>query len=217
MKMRVIIMTLGLLTFIMPASDTQAQTWLGAGFGIAPNPLGLTPQQQSQVQEIVSKWQAELTPIWSALQAKGVELQALMGNPNAEPSAVETKTKEYSDLQAEVQRKSLELRNSIRDILSDEQKTIYNQMDSGYGWGRGPCGLGLGAAWGGGFGRGRGFGRGGGRGRGAGWGQGYGYGVGLGYGPPAGPGSYGPRRGRGPCGMGLGRTGFAPWMGRRPW
>ena len=203
MKMRRISMAFGLLIFVSMTATISAQTGQAVGAGTIPNPLGVTAEQQLQIQDIVLKLQNELLLLSSSLWTKSVELQSLTANPNAEPSAVESKRKEVSDLQAEVQRKSLEGRNAIRSILTEEQKALFDQIGLGYGWGRGPCGLGLGAAWSIGFGGGRGFGR----GRGLGWDPAAVYGSGLGVGG-AGTGFYGPRWGRGPCGMGLGRIGW---------
>ena len=213
MKMRQTCMVLGLLSFLTMAVNLRAQTRQAVWPSMALNPLGLSAEQQSQIQELVMKLQNESLHLWTSLQAKSLELMSLIRNPNADPSSIESKRKEVSDSQAEMQRRSLETRNAIRSILTEEQKALFDQMGLGYGWGRGPCGLGLGAAWG--YGGGRGFGRGG-WGRGLGWNQGAYYGPGPGAGT-AGWGLYGPRWGRGPCGMGLGKTGGSPWMGRWPW
>ncbi len=213
MNMRRTLAALGLLSILALPANLGAQAEQVAWPGPAPNPLGLSAAQQSQIQELMRKLQNECIPIWTKLQAKNMELMSLLRSPNADPSAAESKRKEISDLQAELQRNSLEARNAVRGLLTDEQKTLFDQMGLGYGWGRGPCGLGLGPAWG--YGGGRGFGRGG-RGRGSGSYQESYSGLGPGA-AAAGWGLYGPRWGRGPCGMGLGRTGGSPWMGRWPW
>jgi Spy/CpxP family protein refolding chaperone len=213
MKIRLTFTVVGLLSVLALSASLSAQTGQAVWPGAALSPLGLSPEQQGRIQDIVQNLQAESLPLWTDLQTKSGELMNLLRNPNADPSIIETKQKEVSDLQAEIQRKSLEARNAIRSILTDQQKTLFDQAGLGYGWGRGPCGLGLGAAWGG----GRGFARGGG-----GWGRGFSPNPGAIYGPGPGMGTtgwglYGPLLGRGPCGMGLGRAGWASPAGRWPW
>jgi Spy/CpxP family protein refolding chaperone len=209
MSKRTIVFGIALAVSGLLAGNTSGQPF-GWGYQTAwgPNYLGLTEEQMNQIQEINTKWQNELLPLWTQLQEKMTELQNLMFSTSPDPTVVEEKTKEMGALQAQIQRKSIEKRNAIRGVLNDEQKILYDQTGMGSGWGRGPCGLGLGVMWGRGYGRGRG--RGFGRAGGFGWTQnpqmpGLGYGIGAGF--------VGSGWGRGPCGMGLGRTGW----GRRRW
>ncbi len=206
MKARTIVACLVFLAIAGMAGNLEAQPvganpWAGAQ---APNYWGLTAEQTSQIQDIVNQWQEEMQPLWSSLQAKNVELQSLMWEATPDRSGVETLAKEIGEIQAQIQGKSLERRNAIRGVLTEEQQTLFDQQGLGAGWGGGPCGLGLGLGWNGGFGRGRSFY--GGRGRG--WSMG----------TP--PGAYGGAfcgRGRGPCGMGLAAGPMGPWMGRWRW
>ncbi len=231
MKKRFVVTILGLLILTALSaigsaqtdSSTQTTQPMGPWAWTGVNPLGLSADQMTAVQQIVTRWQTELTPIWTEMQTKSMELQSLMMDPNADPTAVSAKTKEIGNLQAEMQEKSLEKQKAVRDVLSDEQKAIYDQQGLGFGWGRGPCGMGLGAGWSGGYGRGgRGFGRGGGwgaRGMAApGFGRGMGYPMAPNMGAGTGMTGYpGAGWGRGPCGMGLGRTQMWTGMGRRRW
>jgi hypothetical protein len=238
MKKRFVVTALGLLILTAgPATGwTQTSSPTGMTSPVRPtgaNPLGLSVDQMVQIQQLITQWQADLIPIWTELQTKITERERMMMDPSTNPSAVSAKTKEIGNLQAEIQEKSLEKQKAVRDVLSEEQKAIYDQQGLGSGWGSGPCGmgLGLGYGWAGGFGLGRGgrgFGRGGGwgaRGMAApGFGRGMGTipgmgaamssGMGLGMGMTGYPGA---GWGRGPCGMGLGRTPMWNGMGRRRW
>jgi len=173
----------GFLVAAMMTTSISAQPYWGDWWAAAANPLGLTTEQMNQIQDLVGEWQQELLPVWSNLQAKNLELQWLMLNTKADPAEVEARTREVGDLQAKMQRKLLERRAAIRDVLTEEQQSQYDVEGMGYGFGRGPCGFGLGPGWGRGFGRGRG----------PGWGA---------------RAQWGPGWGRGPCGMGLGRAGW---------
>jgi hypothetical protein len=225
MKIRVAAVALGLMMAVVwpatgwaqgdppestqPATPWDALPWVGA------NPLGLTADQLAEVQQIVTEWQAELTPIWTDLQARSLEVERLMMDPASEPAAVAAKIRGIGELQAVIQQKTLERRNAVRSALNGDQRAVFDRQSLGYGRGRGPCGMGLGAGWfGGGWGRGGAMGPGYGRGRGMGLGAAWtgGFGGGRGRGWAMGPG-YG--WGRGPCGMGLGR-GRGLWAGRWP-
>jgi Spy/CpxP family protein refolding chaperone len=153
----------------------------------AANPLGLTSEQMSQIQDIFSEWQEELLPIGSTWQTKNRELQRLLRDPKADPAMIEQKTREVGDLQVEIQRKLLERRVTIRDVLTDEQKSQFAGWSMGYGFGRRTWGLGMGRGRGGAFG----------------WRRGPGWGASS----PYRLGSYRLGFGQGPCGMGLGRAG----------
>lgn len=214
--------SLVLLVVVASAGNVRAQPGWSNPWAQTPNTWGLTTEQTNQIQEIVSRWQNEMQPLWTSLQAKNGELQSLLWEANPDRSAVETIAKEIGDLQAQIQGKSVERRNAIRGVLTEEQKNLFDQQGLGAGWGGGPCGLGLGLGWSGGFGRGRGFYE----GRGRGWSMGeapggayggafYG-GRGRGRSMGGGPGAfYG--RGRGPCGMGMTTGPMGPGMGCWRW
>ena len=223
MRIRVTAVALGLMIAVAwptggwaqgdPSESTQPATPWGPFPWVGANPLGLTADQVTGIQQIVTRWQAELTPIWTDLQAVNLEVERLMMDPASEPAEVATKMRGIGELQAVLQQKALERRNAVRSALTDEQRAVFDRQGLGYGQGLGPCGMGLGAGWfGGGWGRGGAIGPGYGRGRGMGRGAARtgGFGGGWGRGRAMGPG-YG--WGRGPCGMGLGR-GRGLWMGR---
>lgn len=206
--------TLLILLLAHAVSSASAQTATSGAPGAVPGPLGLTPEQQHQIQEVVAKLQAELLPLWANLRVKLMELQSLTTG-KADASTLESKRKETIDLQSEISRRSLEARQAIRNLLTDEQKLLFDRMGLGYGWGLGPCGLGLGPAWNWSGGRGRGFGRGGGWAAGQGWDPSAWSGA---VQNPVGTVPYGLGWGRGPCGMGLGRMNRqSSGSGRWPW
>jgi Spy/CpxP family protein refolding chaperone len=189
-------------------AQTADNSWWGFGPG-AMNPLGLTAEQMTQIQNLTNKWLQEMQPIWNDLQKKNLELDQLMWSVDPDSAAVEAKSKEIGNLQAEIRKKSVERQKAVRELLTEEQKTAFDQYGLGAGWGIGPCGLGLGR----GMGRGGGFGRG--RGRG-GWGGRFNGAPGIGWGLTGSPGSAWGFYGRGPCGMGYGRSSMGNW-GRRRW
>jgi len=178
-----VLLAWGIMISFASAQPNRGGDW----WGITDNPLGLTAEQMDQIQDTVIEWQKVLLPLWSSVQTKNLELRRLMWDSTADPVMVEEKTREAGDLEARVQRKLSEREAVIREVLTEEQRAQYDVRGMGYGFGRGYSGLGFGRARGGGFGWRRGPGR--------------------GSRTPAGLGSSGSRWGRGPCGMGLGRSG----------
>ncbi len=208
--MRWIVVVFAMVTAVPVWAQPAGNPWWGFGQGV-PNPLGLTPDQMTQVQEIANKWQEELLPLWADLQRKNLELEQLMWTPDPNSDEVEAKAKEIGDLQAVVHKKTVERQKAVRGLLTSQQKVLYDQQGLVPGWGRGSGGLGLGRGNGG---RGGGYGR----GRG-GWGGRFG-GAGGVNGMQGGPGaaSWG-FYGRGPCGMGwgYGRSSMGNRGGQRRW
>ena len=165
MRTRVAAVALGLMIAVVwptagwargdPSESTQPATPWGPFPWVDANPLGLTADQVTGIQQIVTRWQAELTPIWTDLQAVNLEVERLMMDPASEPADVAAKMRGIGELQAVIQQKALERRNALRSALTDDQRAVFDRQGLGYGQGYGPCGMGLGAGW---FGGGRGRG-----------------------------------------------------------
>ncbi len=126
MKLRMTVECLVFLAVVAMAGNLGAQP-VGANpwaLAQAPNYWGLTAEQTSQIQGIVTKWQEEMQPLWASLQTKNIELQSLMWQATPDRSAVETLAREVGEIQAQIQGKSLERRNAIRGVLTAEQQTL---------------------------------------------------------------------------------------------
>lgn len=159
-----------------------------------PNLLNLAQEQINKLNEIQTKFQSENAALLNSLNQKNLELQNLTIVQPLDQTAINFKIDEISKIQAELQKKVLAYTENVRNILTEQQKAIVNSNNLGYGWALSPYG-----------------------------GLPYGQGLGLGMAPGytgrflpgmqgMGYGGYygrnvlgGPRLGRGPCGMGLGR------------
>lgn len=173
----------------------NAGQYAGYGYQNAyyPQAPNLSQEQIIKINEIQMKFQTENLDLLNGLQRKNLELQNLLMVQPVDQAATNYKIEEINKLQAELQKKMLAQSEKMRNVLTDEQKALYGT--AGVSPGSPMYGMGVGVGVGmmrGGFGMGR-------RGRGmVGMSRGF-YGQGMvGWG------------GRGPCGMGLGRS---PGMG----
>jgi hypothetical protein len=189
--------------------------------------MNLTSDQIIKIRELTLKFQEEIMPMETELDNLYMQLDSLSYG-STDQTKFNAINKKITALEIELEKKHMAHENQIRDLLTEEQKVLFDQwggmglgletmggMDPAMGYGRGYAGYGrgFGRGYGRGFaGYGRGFGRGyTGYGRGyAGYGRGYaGYGRGYaGYG--RGYAGYGRGYGRG-WGGGMGRGYWCPW------
>ena len=74
MEIRPAFIVIVLLSILALSATLSAQTGQAVWPGAALSPLGLSPEQQSQIQDIVQKLQAESLPLWTDLQTKNGEI-----------------------------------------------------------------------------------------------------------------------------------------------
>jgi len=149
-------------------------------------PVNLTQDQIAKMNEIDTQYQTDYITLSNKLNLKYMELQNLqMVNP-PDYNAINHKIEEVAQLEAEVQKKSLEYDKKAMEVYTPEQRQMFNTAQVGAAGMVNPyyC-RGMGGA-----GRGMAYGR---------MGGGFG-GGGMYYGTNV---MGGVRRGRGPCGLGL--------------
>ncbi len=203
MSRRVFVLSLGVLFVFGLFRPAPAQTFVPRGQAVfTEEALGLTEEQFQKFQDLKLEEGKELIPLLSNARILELELIRLTNQMSPDLEKIRAKVGELDDLDIrimEIQEKFLKLR---RDILTEDQKRIYDLYGEAYGYGMGR-GFGRGGGWGGMMGPGRGLGR---------------LALGsssLGYGRSAAltpldrrNDSFGYGLGRGPCGRGLGRCGF---------
>jgi len=135
------------------------------------NGLDLTEEQINKIQEKRLDFQKEILELRTQLQGQYLALRSL--NLKGEPQEkIDDKISQIEKLSLELEQKYLAHRDQIRELLTDEQKAMFDR------WG----GLGLGFGRMDGMGSGLGYGRGIGRGFDRGWGRGWSRGPGMGMG-----------------------------------
>ena len=215
------VISLILFTFILLLADTSfAQGWgrgrgMGRGLGrgmmfnqdlagygfvdrdlyaIDSGILNLTQDQINRINEIDIHYQTEFITLSSNLDQKDLELDNLIRVTPPVRGEINKKIAEIKDLEADLQKKNIAYDNKLENILTDEQKVLWNKANVGYPEMNNPYYYRSRGGLGQGFGYGAGM-------------YGSGFGRGIRYG--AGNSAYTSGRmfyGRGPCGMGLGKN-----------
>ncbi len=237
MKKIALISCMAFISFLFISHGLYAQRYYRGGPGIEDDhyDLNLTREQMEKIDKLELELERELSPLISKLRSNYMELDELEAQGSYDPIKIKKILDMTNKLEDDIGNKEISHEKKIRDLLTPEQRIIF---DSYYGYGLNPNGRG-------GFGRGY-FGRGfrglrggnygyGGYGYGARMGRnysgrgagqmgrgyyGYGRGIvrgfgmnrgysGLGTGRLSSPGNYRYysrfRYGRGPCGTGLGK------------
>jgi Spy/CpxP family protein refolding chaperone len=157
---------------------------------------GLTAEQDQKINDLQTEYWKDMTDLRFQLEEKSINLNSLQAVDPVDMSKINNAIDEISAIQAKREKRRIQHYQSVKKLLTSEQKTYFDRYYGGYGYGRGrgwcrwsDVGRGRGLARCPGFGRGygRGLGYGQGQGYGRGYGRGLGYGQGQGYGRGMGP------------------------------
>ena len=106
----------------------------GWGPGRPGKASNLTPEQQTQFQELRRKFRQENAQLIGALVTKRLELQSLWTDAKADSKAILDREKELRDLQNQIRDKMIQLKLEARKFLTPEQIANWKP---GWGMGRG--------------------------------------------------------------------------------
>lgn len=141
----------------------------------SPYDLNLTEPQLIRIQEMRLEFQKETLNLRARFQTLYLELETLYLK-NADQETIDAKIAQMNKIDLDLEEHFQTHISEVREVLTDEQKILYDRFG---GLGLGPGGLGgLGAGMGRGFAAGRAAGLG--RGMGLGYGRGYGRGMRIG-------------------------------------
>ena len=141
---RIVIIGLSLILGlgIMAVAVMAQGPGFGRGFGIGPGygPPGnffanLTPEQSAKIQALQQGHLKEIAPLQQEFLAKRTELQGLWSNPNPDQAAITAKQKEIWDLRSELQEMTTNLRGQIREVLTPEQQSQFDNFGPRRGMG----------------------------------------------------------------------------------
>ncbi|MFC1565114.1 Spy/CpxP family protein refolding chaperone [candidate division KSB1 bacterium] len=158
-----------------------------------PGCLNLSQDQITKLDELFLEYNNSTVNILDDLSRRTLELENFLMQSTINKSAFSNLADEIIKLKANIQEKDVQHIDKVKNILNDTQKQLIENLNLGYQWS-----LSIYAAS---------------PGYNSGYGYGRGAGMGRGYSNMRGLGIYGrnimgsPRIGRGPCGLGLGRTG----------
>lgn len=123
--------------------------------------VDLTEEQLLQIGELRLAFQKELLPLRSQLRTGYMELDLLRAK-GEEPQKIDAKRAALTELEDEIEKKYVAHDQKIRELLTDEQKVLFDRWGGlGLGLGYGPRwgldrGLGRSDTWNRGYGRGMG-------------------------------------------------------------
>ena len=172
MKKITLISALLCVSFLFISHGLYAQRFYRDGSGIEDYyyELNLTQEQMEKIDKLELELEKELSPLISKLRSNYVVLDDLEAQRNPDPKKIDNVWEVIYRLEEDIRNKEILHEKKVRDLLTEEQKSIF---DSYYAYETDPYGRGA-------FGRGyfgRGFRRFGGGNYGYG---GYGYGAGIG-------------------------------------
>ena len=175
--------------------------------------MNLTEEQLAKIQELRLEFQQAILPMQSQIQTQYMKMRG-MYYQNTKQEDADAVYANIEKLEMELDQKFHAHQQQIRNILTNEQKVLFDQWGGlGFGAGLG-YGAGFGRGWRGNPGRGQGWGMG--MGRGGAWNRGYGRGMGPGRGMAwdKGPGM-GMYQGRGTGWNSMGRGFWCPRFQQR--
>ncbi len=137
----------GVILLGWAASSVAGPGWgrgMGPGKGVGMNPhaasyLGLTPEQNSQLQSMREAHLKEIAPLQEGLLSRKQELRLLWTSPNPDQGKITAKQKEIAELQAQLQALSTQHRLEARGILTPEQQQKLSAAGYGRAFGGGPA------------------------------------------------------------------------------
>jgi len=171
MKKIALISCMVFISFLFISHGLYAQRYYRGGPGIEDDhyDLNLTREQMEKIDKLELELERELSPLISKLRSNYMELDELEAQGGYDPTKIKKILDMTNKLEDDIENKEISHEKKIRDLLTQEQRIIF---DSYYGYGLDPndrSGFGRGY-----FGRGfRGF-----RGGNYGYGR-YGYGAGM--------------------------------------
>lgn len=109
---------------------TMAQKWTGprAPHTMLPN---LTDEQKSKIKDIMLNTRKAVQPIENQLREARAHLHTLMTADNIDMKTVNNQADKIGDLRTQIMKQRLASRQQIRELLTDEQKVIFDSRPLG--------------------------------------------------------------------------------------
>ncbi|MCD6111940.1 MAG: Spy/CpxP family protein refolding chaperone [Bacteroidales bacterium] len=98
--------------------------------------LNLTDEQAAKIKDIKLAYQKETLPLKNLLNEKRAHLKTLMTAEKADMKAINKIIDEMSTIRTKMMKKRVENRQKIRNLLTDEQKIIFDTRPQRKNFGR---------------------------------------------------------------------------------
>jgi Spy/CpxP family protein refolding chaperone len=128
-----ILMTIGLNTYAQRGQGRPEQRRLNQD----ERPLighfipNLSPEQQTQIQELRTKHLKEVTPLRNELNEKRARLQTLQSAEKPDMNAINKTIDEMAQIKANIMKKGSAHRTEISTILTEDQRVVFNANRAG--------------------------------------------------------------------------------------
>jgi len=119
--------------FVFSASIANAQKHNGSGtkqihnHGIGNGIPDITDKQKEEIKTLRTAHMKEAQQIKNQMDIKRAELKALQTTENPDLDAINKKIEERSALRVDLEKKTAAFKQSVRALLTDDQKVIYDQ------------------------------------------------------------------------------------------
>lgn len=136
-KVKQISLVMLLSIFVFAASTVKAQApkaeQVNRGDGIENFITDLTDQQKTEVEKLRVAHMKEAQQIKNQMDIKRAELKALQTVENPDMDAINKKIEEKAALRTELEKKGAEHKQAVRNILTNDQRVIYDQKMARHG------------------------------------------------------------------------------------
>lgn len=109
---------------MMRNMDRASQYDYGYGYGMQM--LNLTEEQEGQITQMCTNHLNEVTPLRNELNEKRARLRTLQSAAKPNQKEMDKVIDEMASIRAKIQKKSTAHRVAVKELLTDEQKAIYN-------------------------------------------------------------------------------------------
>lgn len=122
------LMFISVNTFAQKGNQDGRQMQKRDGHGIEQRIPDLTEKQKADIKKIKLESKKEMLPITNSLGVKRAELQTLRTAENVDKKAIDTKIKEIGELRTKMMSIRENRLQSIRSILTDDQKVVFDSQ-----------------------------------------------------------------------------------------
>jgi Spy/CpxP family protein refolding chaperone len=135
--MRYTIFGLAIMLLFVAATDNFAQRGGGKGRNWSPNcrleALDLTQEQQTKIDDLRNQHQNEVGKLRDDLDRLRIDKRAALRNSNVDRNAYLDIEKKMSDIREKIALSGAEFRMDVLELLNDEQKEKFSNMNFGKG------------------------------------------------------------------------------------
>lgn len=124
-----LIMILSIFVLAMPQANAQKGEAAGIGKanGMENKIPDLTEKQKSEIKTLRTAYQKDAQQVKNQMGIKRAELKALQQVENPDMDAINKKIEERAALRTELEKKTASYKQSIRTLLTDDQKVIFDK------------------------------------------------------------------------------------------